>query len=368
MSLRVLIVPDKFKGSLNAPAVAEMIQRGMKRVVDDLEFTTLPLTDGGEGFVEIITKATGGELGHFWTIDPLGRRCRSTFGRLDEDTAVVGLTEASGIWRIAEDERQAGIMSTQGTGRLIAWLATYQVKKVIIGLGGSCSNEGGIGLAAAFGYKFLNADGAPIPLHGFGLAELDSIVPPPSLPKAKIIAAADVENPLYGKYGASHIFAKQKGAKPKEIEQLDRNLRRLARISKKDLGHSLHKEPGAGAAGGCGYGLLNFLHGQRISGFEYFAEITKLKELIESHDLIITGEGALDDSSMSGKGPIAVAKMAKAAGKPVWAICGKCVSPSARKQFDKVGEVRKIASDQADAIKRAARHVRHVADRLATKL
>jgi len=365
MPLRVLVVPDKLKGSLDASKAAEMIERGFKRVRPDTEFTRLPLTDGGEGFVEIITEAAGGEVGHYWTTDPRGERCRARFGKLEDGTAIVGLTEASGLWRIPEAERNSGMMSTEGTGRLITWLATYQADRVIVGLGGSCSTDGGIGLAAPFDFRFRDIDGGEIALTGFGLEDLDHIEPPETVPPAKIIAATDVDNPLYGRKGAAYVFAPQKGASPQQVRQLDRNLQHLAEVSEHDLGRSLHLEKGAGAAGGCGYGLLNFLNAEREAGFDLFARLTNLEALIAEHDLIITGEGALDASSLTGKGPISVARMAKKARKPVFAACGACLSEKARSQFDAVGEIRELAFDPEDAMRRAARHMRHVADRLA---
>jgi len=365
MPLRVLIVPDKFKGSLDAARAADAIEAGLRRVLPDVRCTKLPITDGGEGFVELLGGSGGGEIKRCWTINPMGRRCRARVGWLPGRTGVVGLTEASGIWRIAPENREAGRMSTEGTGRLMGRLMREGAKRVVVGLGGSCSNDGGIGLAAACGYRFLDKDGDSIPLNGFGLEALERIEPPPTLPQVQVIAATDVDNPLYGEQGAAAVFAPQKGADKDAVRRLDRNLRRLATVCERDLGRSAHDAPGAGAAGGCGYGLMTFFHAERVSGFELFADLAALEKQMARHDLVVTGEGSLDDSSMGGKGPVAVGAMARKLHRPVWAVCGICQGTVVRSGFDGVGEIMSLAKHEADGMRRAAFYLRRATEQLA---
>jgi len=361
MSLRILVIPDKFKGSLSAAQAARAMAIGARKAHPGALINVMPMTDGGEGFVELLTSAAGGIIAKMRTLDPRGRVCTARYGVLKGGHYLVGLSEASGFWRVPAEARSAGKMSTEGSGRILAKLIADGAKSITVGLGGSSSNEGGIGLAAACGYTFLDAENEKIPLNGFSLARLYRISSPLKPYKTKFIAASDVDNPLCGKNGASMVFGPQKGATPDELRTLDRNLRRLCRISKRDLGHSQHDAPGAGAAGGAGYGLLNFFHAERRAGFDVFAEAVGLEELIKNHDLIITGEGALDDSSLGGKGPVSVAAMAAAMGKPIIAICGKCGGTRVRKHFQSIGEIASIAINLEDAMNNADRHVRELA-------
>jgi glycerate kinase len=195
--------------------------------------------------------------------------------------------------------------------------------EILVGLGGSATTEGGISLAAPFGYQFLKSNGESIPLNGAGLYELDRILPPNKLPKASFVVATDVNNPLYGPNGAAYQFGEQKGADPEMIRRLDGGLRRLAEIVKRDLGLDLADSPGAGAAGGCGFGLMAFFGAERKVGFEIARAATNLDKLIAVSDLVLTGEGRFDDTSLHGKAPFCLAQMAASAGKPIWAFCGR---------------------------------------------
>lgn len=363
--MRVLIVPDKFKGSLDASQVAASLAMGLRTVWPKAKITRLPLSDGGEGFVETIVRARGGKIATLKTTDPQGRPCRAHYGLLPDGTAVVGLTEASGMWRVPMLRRNPGTLCTTGTGTILSRLIEQGCKRVIVGLGGSATNDGGIGLAAPLGFQFLDKKGRAIPLHGDGLSRLAKIVSPKKPVTMEFIVATDVDNPLYGPNGAAFQFAKQKGATPAHIRQLDKNLRQLAHVTETSLGHSSHTSPGAGAAGGCGYGLMTFLRAKRVTGFDLFRKWTALDELIERHDLIITGEGCLDTTSTQGKGPWAVAQLAKHKGKPVWAVCGSCRLEKKRTPFAAIGQVISLAPDLATAQKRGAFYLRHVVRDLA---
>lgn len=363
--MRVLIVPDKFKGSLTASQVAKSISVGLRLVWPKAKITSLPLSDGGEGFVETIVNARHGRIATCKTVDPLGKPCRAHYGLLPDGTAIVGLTEASGLWRVPAKQRNPGTTSVLGTGQILARLVKEGCPRIILGIGGSATTDGGIGLASPLGYRFLDKKGNAIPLHGEGLAKLAEIVPPKQKITTEFIVATDVDNPLYGPNGASFQFAAQKGATPAQIKRLDAHLKLLAEVAKKSLGHSAHQSPGAGAAGGCGYGLITFLRAKRVTGFDLFRQWTTLDALIAKHDLVITGEGCLDKTSTQGKGPWAVAHLAKKHGKPVWALCGGCRLQPSKTPFAQIGEILPHAPNLFTAQKRGAFYLRHIARDLA---
>jgi glycerate kinase len=335
--LRILIAPDKFKGTLTSEAAARAIEKGLLRAWPKACISRLVLTDGGEGFVELMTRQTGGNLRTVQTVDAALRRCRAQWGVLGNGTtAVIGLTEASGIAQLPQELRNPETTSNLGTGRLLALAARNGYREILVGLGGSATNDGGISLAAAIGYRFLDNNDRDIPLNGGGLMQLARIVPPPALPKARFIVATDVNNPLFGPKGAARQFAAQKGADAAMIARLDRGLRHLARIVKRDLGRDVADEPGAGAAGGCGYGLMAFFQAKRENGFQLVRRLTGLDALIRSHDLIITGEGCFDRTSLLGKAPAQLGELARKLRRPVWALCGRAALPLSKSHFDRI--------------------------------
>lgn len=322
--LRVLIAPDKFKGTLSSEAAARAIEKGVRRAWPEAQTTCFVLSDGGEGFMELMVRQTGGRLRSARTVDAALRSCRAQWGVLGNGrTAVIGLTSASGLAQLPADLRNPEETTNLGTGRLLALAVKNGFKEILIGLGGSATTEGGISLAAAFGYRFLDETHHEIPLNGGGLARLARIIPPAVLPKARFIVATDVDNPLYGAKGAACQFARQKGADAAMVKRLDVGLHRLARIVKRDLGKDLADEPGAGAAGGCGYGLMAFFNARRENGFQVVRRLTKLDTLVRQHDLVITGEGCFDRTSLLGKAPAQLGELARHLKRPVWALCGR---------------------------------------------
>ncbi len=330
---RILIAPDKFKGTLTSEAAAKAIEKGLLRAWPEATATRLMLTDGGEGFMELMVAQTGGTFRQARTTDAASRPCLARWGVLGNGTtAVVGLTSASGIAQLPPKLRNPEETSNLGTGRLLA-LAAVECREILIGLGGSATTEGGISLAAAIGYRFLDKAGQDIPLNGGGLAHLDHIIPPPRKPKARYVVATDVDNPLYGAKGAARQFAPQKGADAAMVERLDKGLRRLARIVKRDLGVDVADEPGAGAAGGAGYGLMAFFGARRENGFQLVRRLTGLDALIRQHDLIITGEGCFDRTSLLGKAPAQLGDLARKLKRPAWALCGRATLPVAKTPF-----------------------------------
>jgi glycerate kinase len=249
-------------------------------------------------------------------------------------TAVIGLSEASGLAHLPPALRRADRTTNLGTGRLIAQALRAGYREILVGLGGSATTEGGISLAAAIGYRFLDKQGRAISLDGAGLADLDRIEPPAKLPRARFIVATDVSNPLFGPKGAAYQFAPQKGANPALVRQLDAGLRRLARIVKRDLGRDVALQPGAGAAGGCGYGLMAFFHAKREDGFQLIRRHAGLDAIIRAHDLVITGEGSFDRTSLLGKAPSQLAHLAHRLKRPIWALCGRVDIAAKHSPFD----------------------------------
>jgi glycerate 2-kinase len=336
-TVRILVAPDKFKGTLTSEEAARAISRGLRRVWPHARITRLALTDGGEGFVETMVRLTGGKLRARMTIDAAGRDRRACWGVLgDGRTAVIGLTEASGIAHLPAKLRRAERTSNLGTGHLIAAALQAGYRRIVVGLGGSATTEGGISLAAAIGYRFLDRDGCSISLDGAGLSRLDRIEPPAKKPRATFVVATDVGNPLFGAKGAAYQFALQKGADAAMVRRLDAGLRRLARIVKRDLGLDLAARPGAGSAGGCGYGLMTFFGAKREEGFQLIRQAAGLDALIRAHDLVITGEGSFDRTSLLGKAPAQLARLARRLKRPVWALCGRAELTARQSPFDRL--------------------------------
>ena len=334
---RILIAPDKFKGTLTSAAAARAIEKGIHRAWPEAKTTCLSLTDGGEGFMELMVRQTGGRLRVARTVDAALRPCRAEWGVLGNGrTAVIGLTSASGIAQLPARLRNPEQTTNLGTGRLLALAVREGFLEILVGLGGSATTEGGISLAAAIGYRFLDEAGRDIPLNGGDLARLAQIVPPDVMPKARFIVATDVDNPLYGPRGAAYQFAPQKGANPAMVARLDAGLRRLAQIVKRDLGCDVADVPGAGAAGGCGYGLMAFFNANRENGFQLVRRATNLDTLIRRHDLVITGEGCFDRTSLLGKAPAQLGDLARKLKRPVWALCGRVDLPLSKSPFDRL--------------------------------
>jgi len=360
-SFSILIAPDKFKGTLTALEAARAIRDGVRKARPDWQCTLLPLSDGGEGFVEALVRGSGGTMRSAKTIDPLGHPCVARWGVLgDGKTAVVGLAEASSLAGVPKNRRHPGRCSNVGTGLILRHILKKGFRTVIVGLGGSATTDGGIGLLSPLGFQFLDKEGQSIPLTGDGLARLERIVPPKKIPRACWIVATDVASPLFGAKGASFQFGPQKGGTRAVNAALDHNLRRLARIAQRDLGCSRHQVPGAGAAGGCGYGLMTFLHAAPRSGFALVSEFLDLEKRIRAHDLIITGEGCLDRTSLAGKAPVQLARLARRLNKPVWALCGQVRIAVMKLPFAVVGETMKHSIREPKTTADAARQLKNL--------
>lgn len=322
--MRILIAPDKFKGSLSAGEAAEAIRRGVARAWPEAVCRLLPIADGGEGTAAAVHAALGGEWVTRPARDPLGRTVEARYLWVPEHRlALVEMSAASGLWRLEPEERNPLKATTFGTGELLRdAVAVRGARKVIVGLGGSATNDGGIGMAAAFGFRFLTSDGEPLDARPENLLALTAVQPPVERLHAEVIAACDVRNPLLGPRGASSVFGPQKGADPRTVGILEASLENLADVVAKDLGHDFRDVPGAGAAGGIGFGLLSFCGATIRSGFGLIAETLDLERAVAASDFVFTGEGSLDAQTLDGKGPAGVAALARKHGKPVVAFAG----------------------------------------------
>jgi glycerate 2-kinase len=364
--MRVLVAPDKFKGSLTSVEAARAIKRGLHKTWPDADVREMPIADGGEGTAEAIRAATGGESIDLRVHDALGEIVEARYAWIAGDTAVIEMSQASGLWRIAPGKRDPLRASTFGTGEMIADAARRGAKKIIAGIGGSATNDGGAGMAAALGYRFLTSDGDPIEPVPANLLALERIKPPEHLTLPEIVAACDVRNPLLGERGASRTYGAQKGADAAMIETLDRALENLADVCAQELGCDFRDTPGAGAAGGLGFGLLTFCHAQIRSGFEVVAEILNLENAIADSDLVITGEGRLDSQTLEGKGPAGVATFARKHGKPVVAFAGSVADDAAlAKIFAAAHAIKTGAITLEEAVANAAFLLEQAAERFA---
>jgi glycerate 2-kinase len=324
--MKILIAPDSFKESLRAADVAQCIMEGIHMADPDAECICIPVADGGEGTVDSLVQATGGHVEKVNVLDPLMREIESFFGILgDGKTAVIEMAAASGLELLKENERDPMVTSTYGTGQLISAALGKGVEALIIGIGGSATNDGGAGMAQALGVDLLDKHGNNIGNGGGNLLHLESIDDRcinPGVKKIKIIAASDVKNPLCGKNGASAVYGPQKGATEKMIIKLDKNLAHFGHKLEEKYGIKIMEVPGSGAAGGLGAGLLAFLNASLEAGFEVVRRFTGLEELLKEADLVITGEGRMDGQTLSGKTPHGIARLAKKYGKPVVGIAG----------------------------------------------
>ena len=287
----------------------------------------MPVADGGEGTMEAIHAARGGEWIGLAAHDPLGRKIAARYLWLaDDSSAVIGMSEASGARHVKQSERNPLRASTFGTGELILDAITRGAKRILVGLGGSATNDGGLGMAAALGYRFLTSDGEPLEAVPASLLALTSIRAGevPAMPE--ITAACDVRNPLLGPNGATRVYGPQKGVDEKSAAFLEQALEKLADVAAQDLGCDFRNEPGAGAAGGLGFGLLTFCHAQIRSGFDVVAGYMGLESAIAGVDLVITAEGGLDAQTLEGKAPFGVAKLARKHGKRVVIFAGNISS------------------------------------------
>lgn len=323
----IVLAPDSFKESMTAKQACEAMESGIKKVNDQITCIQVPMADGGEGTMQSLVDATGGEIFTLNVIGPLGNDVEASYGILgDGETGIIEMASASGIHLVPKEKRNPLITTTYGTGQLIKACLDHGVKKLIIGIGGSATNDGGAGVVQALGGKLLDDNGKELNFGGGALGKLSSIDLSNFDTRIKDViveVACDVNNPLCGERGASKVFGPQKGATPEVIEILDSNLRNYANVIKKELAKDIVEAPGAGAAGGLGAGLMVFLNGNLQKGIDIVIEYTALEEKVKTADMIWTGEGSIDFQTQYGKTPYGVATIAKKFNKPVVAFAGR---------------------------------------------
>jgi len=323
---KYVVAPDSFKESMTAKEVCDAMERGIKQANPAVEVVKVPMADGGEGTVDSLVDATNGQRVTVEVTGPLGNKISAYYGILGNGTtAVIEMAKASGLEIVEKKKRNPMITTTFGTGELIRGALDHDVKEIIIGLGGSSTNDGGSGMAQALGAKLLDQNNHQISFGGGNLDKLDRIDISnldSRLQDVKIILASDITNPLIGKDGASRVFGPQKGATPEMVEKLENNLQHYAKIIKRNLNKDVASVSGAGAAGGLGAGLMAFTTCEMRRGVDLAIEVTKLEEKIRDADYVFTGEGGTDFKTKFGKTPYGVAKLGKKYHKPVISLAG----------------------------------------------
>jgi glycerate kinase len=326
--MRILLAPDSFKENLTAVEFCDVAEKGILEIMPDAKVTKLPLADGGEGTVEALVVSGKGETVETIVLGPRLDSITATYGYLKESkTAVIEMSAASGLPLLDMESRNPMETSTYGTGQLILDALDKGCEKIVLGIGGSATNDCGIGMIEALGAKLFNSKGEKISSNGRGLLDLDKIDVDnldKRLKNIEITVACDVDNPLYGPNGAAYVYAPQKGANSEMVKLLDLGLRNFAEVIKRDFGKDVTKIPGAGAAGGLGAGLVGVLNAELRSGFDIIDEVLGIEKLImkSKFDLIITGEGQINNQTISGKLPIRIARLGKQYNAPTIAIVG----------------------------------------------
>jgi len=367
--MKILIAPDKFKGTLDAREVAQNIAKGLRDVLSDADIEIIPMADGGEGTAEAICDARGCSWVQCKAHDPLGREIYARYGWIDrEKLAVTEMSEAAGMRRLSESERDPIRATTFGVGEMLLDATKRGANEIVIGLGGSATNDGGFGMARALGFRFLGAGDREIK-RVVELALLERIQRPKGreeLKRRRIVAAVDVKNPLLGENGATQVFGPQKGASKSDLDNLERALTRLAGVVATEFGFDYRDEAGAGAAGGLGFGLLSFCDATIRPGFQVVAEAVGLELKMKDVDVVITGEGSLDRQTLEGKTPVGVARLARKFGKPVFAFVGRATKdPEVLNIFEGIYENARPGMSEKENMKRAAQLLRENARELA---
>lgn len=321
---KVVLAPDSFKGTLSAPEVCGEMERAIHRIFPDCRVVSIPVADGGEGTVDCFLRALDAERITVETTGPFyGETVPASYARFGE-TAVIETASVAGL-PLVEGRKNPRETTTYGLGRLMEDAISRGCRRLVLGLGGSCTNDCGVGLARALGVRFWDSHGREMVPWGDTLRQIaafDCRSARERLEGVTLTAMCDITNPLYGPSGAARVFAPQKGADPATVEELDENLRALAELIRRTLGVDVQSVPGAGAAGGLGAGVIAFLGGRLVSGIDQVLELTRFDEVIRDADLILTGEGRVDSQSLDGKVLSGVARRAAAAGVPVIAVTG----------------------------------------------
>jgi len=361
MRRRILIAPDKFKGSLTAWEAADAIARGLEGgglTGDRFDLRELPIADGGEGTAEVVRRSMGGECISCPVRDPLGKWVEASYARIQdrgETVALLEMSQASGLWRLEDEERGRPDASTHGTGDLIRHALHEGADRLVLGLGGSATNDGGTGMAEVLGVRFLDGAGDPVSPLPAELERVRRVDLSDRCELPEMIAACDVGNPLLGPRGCTRVFGGQKGIAETDMDRHEAGLRALADAVRRSLGRDFAAEGGAGAAGGLGFGCLAFCEARLEPGFPLVANLLHLEQAVAEADLVITGEGSLDRQTLDGKGPHGVARRAAEAGKPILTFCGVCEdSPEVAEVFPEVRALRSADRPLHECLERGA--------------
>jgi len=370
--MKIIIAPDSFKESMSAMEAAQAIESGFQRVFSEAEYIKVPMADGGEGTVQSIVDATNGKIMTVAVTGPLGQKVKAFYGVTGNGkAAVIEMAAASGLHLIPEEKRNPLYTTTRGTGELIIAALEQGVDHVIIGIGGSATNDGGAGMAQALGASLLDSDGKDIGYGGGELSRLSTIDMShldSRLSDVSVDIACDVDNPLLGKHGATAIFGPQKGATPDMGLVLEENLTHYASVLKIDLGKDVANIPGSGAAGGLGAGLLAFLNAKLKRGVDVVIEAVQLDNMMKGASLAVTGEGKLDHQTAYGKTPMGVAKIAKKHGVPVIGIAGMIEMENVQMKASGIDAIFPIVPgpiDVKDAMEHAIEYTEQAAENIA---
>lgn len=368
--MKVVVAPDAFKGSLTAVEAAAALAEGLRAALPDAEVLEVPVADGGEGTVATLVAATGGTLERATVTGPLGEPVEAEWGVLgDGVTAVIEMAQASGLTLVPPERRDPTRTTTRGTGELIRLAVERGCQRVLVGLGGSATCDGGAGMAQALGARLLDARGNELGPGGGALLGLERIVG--ELPQVSVVAACDVDNPLTGPQGAAAVYGPQKGATPEQVALLERALARFAEVVRRDLRVEVETVPGAGAAGGLGAGLLAFLDASLQPGAALVLEAVGFEERIAGAELVVTGEGRLDAQTLHAKAPHGVLLMAQVAGVRAVAVGGQ-LDPTAADGLRAAGFTELYEASQGlpleQAVAEAARLLREVGQRIGEEL
>ena len=372
--MKIVLVPDSFKGSLSSLAVCRVMAEQLAAALPAATLRQIPVADGGEGSVEALLTALGGERVEVTVQGPYGEALTAAYGRLPDGVAIVEMAAAAGLPLVGE-RRRADLTTTYGAGELILHAAHNGARRIIVGLGGSATNDGGCGAAAACGVRFLRADGSAFVPVGGTLAEIariDISARDPVLAAVDIVTMCDIDNPLCGDNGAAAVFGPQKGADAAMVALLDAGLAHLADLIARDLGHAVRDHPGAGAAGGMGAGMLAFFDSTLQMGIETVLDVVDFDRVLRDTDLVLTGEGRLDGQSLRGKVVVGVGRRCRAAGVPCVAVVGQAVEGAetavAAEGVGRVVVIQPPGQPLAEAMARAEDNLRRAMAEFATGL
>ncbi|MDP4088300.1 MAG: glycerate kinase [Bacillota bacterium] len=369
--LVIVLAPDSFKESMTAKEACEAMERGIKKVNDKITCIHVPMADGGEGTMQSLVDATEGNIYSLMVVGPLGNEVEAQYGILgDNETGIMEMASASGIHLVPAEKRNPLITTTYGTGQLIRACLEHGVKRLLIGIGGSATNDGGAGVVQALGGRLLDCDGKELSYGGGELgklARIDMTCFDTRLKDVIVEVACDVTNPLCGERGASNVFGPQKGATPEMIKVLDESLKHYACLIKEQLGKDVLEVPGAGAAGGLGAGLMAFVNGSLKKGIEMVIEYSGLEEKVKNADMVWTGEGSIDFQTQYGKTPLGVAMVAKKYNKPVIALAGRVgedIDVLYEKGIDSIFGIMKGVTPLEEALARGRENIEKTAENI----